>query len=74
MRGYNKLVICWDDSYAIAQLLIKKFPDIELNKVSLDMVYHWTISLSEFNDDHELANDIILSAILQEWFEETHKI
>jgi len=64
--------LVWDDSYAIAQQLRKKYPHIELDEVSLDMIYHWTINLPEFIDDHELANDTILTAIIQEWLEETH--
>lgn len=64
----------WDDAYAIAQALSKKHPDVSLEKVSLLMVFDWTITLPEFQDDPELANDDILSAIFQEWYEEVHKI
>ena len=34
------------------------------------MIYDWVIALPEFEDDLELANDEILLAIFQEWFEE----
>ena len=34
------------------------------------MIYNWTMDLPGFSDDPELANDAILEAIFQEWFEE----
>lgn len=60
----------WEDSYAIAQALSKYKPEIDLEEVSLMMVYRWTIDLPGFDDDPELANDGILEAIYQEWYEE----
>lgn len=66
--------LCWDDSYAIALALIEKFPTIDLEEVSLQMIYRWTIELPEFNDEPELVNDGILAAIYQEWFEEVNSI
>jgi FeS assembly protein IscX len=60
----------WDATYAIAQTLRKKYPDADLTEVSLEMIYRWTLRLSNFIDDPGLANDGILSAIYQEWFEE----
>lgn len=60
----------WDDSYAIAYALKEKFPDINLENVSLTMIYSWTVGLDKFIDDPELANDEILTEILQEWCEE----
>jgi FeS assembly protein IscX len=41
-----------------------------LETVSLGQVYDWTLQLSDFEDDPALANDDILSAIYQDWFEE----
>jgi FeS assembly protein IscX len=38
--------------------------------VSLQQIYKWTLELSEFEDDPALANDDILYAIYQDWFEE----
>lgn len=38
------------------------------------MVFEWTIELPEFDDDRELANDGILAAIYQEWFEEVNPV
>jgi len=34
------------------------------------MIYSWTVGLNKFIDNPELANDEILTEILQEWFEE----
>jgi len=36
----------------------------------LEILYNWVIELPEFKDDLELANDGILLAIFQEWYEE----
>ena len=63
-------MLTWEDSYAIALALREKFPDVDLEEVSLDMIYRWTLALPDFEDDRELANDAILLAIYQEWFEE----
>ena len=62
--------LAWEDSYAIAQALSNLKPDIDLEKVSLMMIYQWTLGLPGFDDDPELANDGILEAIYQEWYEE----
>lgn len=34
------------------------------------MVYRWTIELPGFDDDPQLANDSVIAAIYQEWYEE----
>jgi FeS assembly protein IscX len=60
----------WDDSFAIAQALRASFPSIDLEEVSLNMIYRWTLALPGFDDDPQLANDAVLAAIYQEWFEE----
>jgi FeS assembly protein IscX len=62
--------LTWEDSYAIAQALSKTHLDVQLEDVSLLDIYHWTIALPQFDDELELANDSILTAIFQEWFEE----
>lgn len=66
----GEITLTWDDSYAIAQELSKSKPDVNLEEVSLMMIYNWTMDLPGFSDDPELANDAILEAIFQEWFEE----
>lgn len=53
-------MLTWDDSYAIALALRQRYPDISLEEVSLNNIYHWTLALADFEDDPELANDEIL--------------
>jgi FeS assembly protein IscX len=60
----------WDDVYAIALALRRAHPEVELEQVSLGMIYRWTLELPEFADDPQLVNEEILSAIIQEWLEE----
>jgi len=67
-------MLTWDDSYAIAMELKAKHPGIDLETVSLEMIFRWVVALSEFEDDRELANDEILAAIYQEWFEEANPL
>ena len=62
--------ITWDDSFAIAKRLNEYHPGIDLENVSLGMIYRWVIALPEFDDDPDLANENILMSILQEWYEE----
>ena len=62
--------LTWEDSYAIALTLARLHPGIDLESVSLMMIYRWTVELPGFGDDPELANDGILEAIYQEWYEE----
>lgn len=62
----------WEATYAIALALRARYPDINLEEVSLGMIYRWTLELPGFEDDPELANDAILASIYQEWFEEVY--
>jgi FeS assembly protein IscX len=64
----------WDGPYAIAQRLRAAQPNADLSEITLNMIYNWTIALPEFKDDPQLANDDLLSAIYQEWYEETHPL
>lgn len=64
--------LTWEDSYAIALALIEKFPDVELENVSLGMVNRWTLELPGFDDDPDLVNDEILLAIYHVWIEEVN--
>ena len=54
----------------IARALAEAYPEVDLEQVSLLAIYHWTMALPDFDDEPELANDAILTAIFQEWFEE----
>jgi FeS assembly protein IscX len=66
--------LSWEDTFAIALELLARHPDIKLEEVSLGMIYNWTLELEVFADDPELANEEILSAIYQEWFEEANPV
>ena len=60
----------WESIYAIALALKEAYPQVDLENVSLQMIFTWTVALPAFEDDPALANDEILAAIYQEWFEE----
>jgi FeS assembly protein IscX len=64
----------WDGAYAIARQLQAAQPQIDLSQVTLNMIYNWVIALPAFKDDPELANDDLLAAIYQEWYEEMHPL
>ena len=59
----------WDGSYEIALHLREAHPGANLPDVTLQKIYEWTIALPEFADDPALANDELLMAIYQEWYE-----
>lgn len=67
-------MLTWDDTFTIAGILKRQHPDIDPSSVSLMMIFKWVIELPDFEDDPELANDDILCAICQEWFEEANPI
>jgi FeS assembly protein IscX len=67
-------MLTWDDSYAIALELHRLYPQVDLEQVSLDMIYRWSLALPEFVDEPELANPQVLVAIYQEWFEEANQL
>jgi FeS assembly protein IscX len=67
----NGSALNWEATYAIALALRQAYPEIDLEDVSLGMIYKWTLQLKEFDDDPALANDEILSAIYQDWYEES---
>ncbi len=64
------MTLNWETSYAIALELRRQHPDVNIEEVSLQQIYDWTLKLQEFEDDPALCNDDILLAIYQEWFEE----
>jgi FeS assembly protein IscX len=61
----------WESIYAIALALKEAHPHVDMQNVSLQMIFNWTVALPAFEDDPALANDDILAAIYQDWFEET---
>ncbi len=62
----------WESPYAIALALREHHPHVDLEGVSLGMIYRWVMELREFQDDPALANDDILQAIYQDWYEEVY--
>jgi FeS assembly protein IscX len=64
----------WDAIYEIVLALKAQRPDQDLEGVSLGDIFKWTTQLPAFADDPELANDEILGAIYQEWFEEINPV
>jgi len=64
------LSLNWEASYAIAMELRRQHKDVNIEDVTLQQIYDWTLALSEFEDDPALANDDILYSIYQDWFEE----
>ncbi len=66
--------LTWDSSYALARRLMALHPEADLDCVTLNMIYNWVVALPEFTDDPQLANDELLQAIYQEWYEERHPL
>ena len=60
----------WEATFAIAMELRRVHKDVDIENVTLQQIYRWTLELSEFEDDAALANDDILYAIYQDWYEE----
>ncbi|HVN14192.1 MAG TPA: Fe-S cluster assembly protein IscX [Anaerolineales bacterium] len=65
------MTLTWESTYAIALELRRQHPNVNMEDVSIQQIYSWTLALEEFEDDPSLANDDILHAIYQDWFEET---
>ena len=64
------MTLNWESTYAIALELRRQHPETNIEDVTLGQIYDWTLQLTEFEDDPALANDDILYAIYQDWFEE----
>lgn len=62
--------LIWDSTYAIALALKKAYPGVDLETVTLGDIFAWAVALPGFDDDPDLVNDEILSAIFQDWYEE----
>ena len=65
-----RMSLNWESTYAIALELRRQHPNVNLDDITLGQIYKWTLQLPEFEDDPSLANDDILYAIYQDWFEE----
>ena len=64
------MTLNWESTYAIALELRRQHKGVNIEEVTLPQILNWTLQLSEFEDDPALANDDILYAIYQDWFEE----
>lgn len=62
--------LTWESTYAIALVLKREHPSIDMETVTLGDIQRWTLALEDFDDDPALVNDEILSAIYQDWYEE----
>ena len=63
--------LTWESTYAIALELKRAHSGIDMTSVTLGNIHEWTLGLEDFDDDPALVNDGILSAIYQDWYEET---
>jgi FeS assembly protein IscX len=74
-KQYNSTeMLSWEDTVDIVKKLRESHPQVQVEDISLEMIYHWTIELPEFSDDRELSNEDILTDILKEWFEEVNPL
>lgn len=64
------MTLNWESTYAIALELRRQHKEVNIEDVTLQQILNWTLELPEFEDDPALANDDILYAIYQDWFEE----
>ena len=64
------MTLNWEATFAIAMELRRQHKDVNIESVTLKQILDWTLALPEFDDDPSLANDEILYAIYQDWFEE----
>ena len=64
------MTLNWESTYAIALELRRQHKEVNIEEVTLQQILNWTLELPEFEDDPALANDDILYAIYQDWFEE----
>ena len=60
----------WETSYEIVLKLIEVYPDADLDSIGLEQLKQYIVTLPNFADEPDLANDGILSEILREWYEE----
>ena len=56
------------------QRIIDQAPDVVISMNAEGNILDWTLALPNFEDDPELANDEILLAIYQEWYEEQNPL
>lgn len=72
--AFSMTELYWDTTFEIAIHLSAAHPDVNFKEVTLQKIYEWTVALPNFADDPALVNDDFLTAIFQEWFEETNPL
>ncbi|AMR77477.1 Fe-S cluster assembly protein IscX [Cupriavidus nantongensis] len=60
----------WTDTYAIAEALYDKYPDVDPAGVRFTDLHRWVLELDGFADDPARSGEKILEAIQQAWIEE----
>ena len=65
------MALYWDGIYEIVLALIEAYPEVDLDTLGLQRLQELVIKLPDFADEPVFANEGILAAIFQEWYEET---
>ena len=60
----------WDATYAIAMVLMEKYPTIDIETVGLEQLNSMILALPAFYDDPRLVTNQILLDIQTIWYEE----
>jgi len=60
------MTLTWEATFAIAMELRRQHKDVNMEEVTLQQIYNWTLGLSNFHDDPAPANDDILYAIYRD--------
>ena len=60
----------WTDTYAIAQALADKFPDVDPKTIRFTDLHQWVCALEGFADEPQRSGEKILEAIQMAWMDE----
>jgi FeS assembly protein IscX len=60
----------WDATYEIVLSLKAAYPDTDIDSLGLEQLFQYIVTLPNFADEPEVANEGILNEILREWYEE----
>jgi FeS assembly protein IscX len=62
----------WDATYEIVLALRENYPNEDVDRVGLEALFQYIVTLPNFADDLEIANEGILNEILRVWYEEVN--
>lgn len=62
----------WDATYEIVLHLQEKYPDIDVDRVGLEELFQYIVTLPNFADDPAQGSESILNEILRVWYEEVN--